>query len=234
MVRGGLPSRAGRWMPAYESEDGTLQVFEMLIVTTFRDGMTMLFPRSYGISCLVSPDDMVPLHHGENAWWTWRPRLFRKMLIGWQGLGSQTELAWRRGLMDMMISGREGYTMGEADDRAAALLQENLSPQQRLELAALGTFRVRGAKTRNVYRIDIGNGFEIVDKATGEAVVSYCLHTDAWIPHDDVALATKLALEDPDLEVECLENARMTMRPRGRRATWADRRAAVMEREMIR
>lgn len=236
-------------MPSYEHEDGQLVVYDLLCAQATANGGMMLFSRWYGAAALLSPDDMVPLHHHPGARWEWRPVVYNRSLHGyWQGLGSQMELGWRFGLMEMQFAIHsveageldedfnpdEHFSMAEADKRADALLRENLSPLQVTELATVGKFRVRGAATRNLYRIDPGDGFELLDPVTNEVVRSYCLHPEGWMPHADVALATKLALEDEELEVETLEGARGRDWERAkRRPFWEERTAVEFERELI-
>lgn len=121
----------------------------------------------------------------------------------------------------------------EANERAARILREHLNPQQRLELASRHYFYVRGTINR-LYRIEPGNGASIVDPETHTVLVSLCLHPDEWIPHDDVALATKLLIESgPAGEEEMLAGARarpIHARPRPRSE---EKRAWRMERELL-
>lgn len=240
IVRGGRPARALRFggMPSFEHEDGRLWVFDLLRVQVGADGQCRLWSSWYGTACVLAPDGMVPLHHHEGAWWQWRPRLYRHNAFwGWMGLGSQEELQWRYGLGKAIEAAHFGEPelleqIQEADARASRLLAANLSPQQRIELAALGHFHTRGGRTRNLYKVGLGDGFAIVDHRTQDEAVSYCLHTEHWMPSADIALATKLALEDPEMEIECLENARPTLVPPERRATADDLVCAMLERDL--
>lgn len=254
-------------LPSYEHEDGEIVVFEFAVVQRLgSNGCHMLFPRNYGIDSILSQDSMVPLHHtppdvqisnemvlmpddalatlwlvhGENegAKWEWRPCLYRTGFFGyWQGLGSQTELGWRFGLMEVQHNTHTGsnITMQAADEKAEALLDEHLSPYQRLEwrTSNRGQFRVRGAATGNLYEVNVGDGFYLLDKTTGERLRSYCFHPEEWLPAADVALSTKFALEDEELEIEALENARSYERDEARRATPADYYARDLEKELI-
>lgn len=237
----GAPSAAGRDMPSYELEDGTLQVYDFMVVALYNPTVVMMFSRFWGVAAAISHDDMVPLHHSERAWWRWRPVVYSMMgnldleLAYWQALGSQQELGWRNGMFEAMGVRHFGdeFSFPDADERATALLIENLSPQQRLEIAQFGWFRCRGGTTGNLYKIEPGNGFAILDPRTCKEVVSYCLHPESWIPHDDVALSTKFALEDEELEVECLENARMSLRNKRRKVTMGDMVAQNLERKLV-
>jgi hypothetical protein len=226
-------------MPSYESENGALAVYDLLVAHRVDDQL-MLLPRSYGWASALSPDGMARLHRGEGAWEAWRPFVYRKTAFAgehvvdpfWQYIGSQPELAWRRGLHDVMLAGPEGLAMDERDARAGALLRALLSPQQRIELALGDSFRIVGASGRH-YRVELGDGFYGIDADTHEAYCSYCLHTEEWMPHADVALATMLALGDADLEADCLENAhRFDMAP-PRAATPGEVTAARWEREQL-
>lgn len=235
-------------MPSYEHEDQNgLVVYDFVICAGAADGVMMAISRWYGSAVLIAPEETVPLHHNPGAWWVWRPLLYRKNIYGgFDCLGSQQELAWRYGLGQVEIARdavgdgdydiERDFTMSKADDRARVLLLENLTPQQRLEYAATngGSFCCRGAATGNLYQIDIGNGFEVLSKLTREPAVSYCWHTEYWIPHDDVALATKLQLEDPELEQEVLEHGKPTFRgrPEWHGVEW-DRVAAGIEADLI-
>lgn len=240
MCHGGKPAAVVPFdgMPSYESDHGTLLVFDLLVVNFTRMGECHMLSRWYGAAALVAPGGLVPLHTKRGGVWSWRPRIYYKSLSGWTHMGSQQELSWRHGLsliqhirfghLDM-----ESFDMDEADARAAKILRENLTPMQRLELAARGAFRVRGGKTRNMYHIEPGNGFTMIDPATAEPVLSYCLHPDDWVPHDDVALGLKFALEDPELEEDCLTRGRSTFRGRARRPTRMDFYVRDMEKELI-
>lgn len=81
-----------------------------------------------------------------------------------------------------------------ARDRARKLLVEWLSPQQRIDLARDGHFYVAGELNR-LYEIQLGNGAAIVDPVTRERRVTVCYHPETWLPDEDVALATKLLIE---------------------------------------
>lgn len=114
----------------------------------------------------------------------------------------------------------------EANDRADLILREHLAPQQLLDLDASGGFYSRGTIHR-LYRVELGNGAQIVDPETRRPVASMCLHPERWMPHADVALATKLAIESgPEREKEMLAGARtrwygsVTPPTRGDRAAW--------------
>lgn len=101
-----------------------------------------------------------------------------------------------------------------ANRRASAILREHLTPQQRVDLAAEKAFYVRGRINR-LYRVEPGNGFQIVGPVSREILVTFCLHPDEWIPADDVALATKLAIDaGEETEAELLSAGRATLRPR--------------------
>lgn len=225
-----------RGLPSYEPEDGEdgLVVFDLLICNHDSVGQVRMLPRSYGVACVVAPDGPVALHHDPDAQWTYRPILYRlNAFHGIEALGSQQELRMRRDLRDTIIwRGTKYEENAAADVRADAILREHLSPLQRIEYVSEGSFRSRGGKTRNVYRIELGNGFQLVSPA-GETIATYCLHPEEHIPYADVALATKLWLEDPDAELEALEGARTTVVGLGGKALPAQRFAERLERELI-
>lgn len=186
----------------------------------------------------------------------WRPMVYQRGLEGWCALGSQGELAWRDGLKKAtllrwlednahrperleQIAERFGTvedieSMLTANDRAEALLRECLSPQQRIELTAAERFRVRGGETGRIYGVELGNGFTGLTADTCEPTASYCLHPEYWMPDADVALATKLALEDRELELETVAGAKETRRRILGQPDRAARRACEMEKELIR
>jgi hypothetical protein len=215
VCRHGAPSALGMGMPSYESDDRTLQVFDTLLVQYRGPDSTygpMMFPRSYGVAALLAPEGLVPLHHSEDAWWGWRPWVYERGTLGrgFTYLGSQAELAWRHALnLAMMHDRAQMEKFVEAGERAQRLLVEHLTPQQQIDLLAYDNFRVTGAKTKNQYAIQLGRGFAIIDRYTTAIIVSYCFHTEHWMPDADVALATKLALEDEELEVQALETAKI-------------------------
>lgn len=129
--------------------------------------------------------------------------------------------------------GRPEMPFIQANQKAERILAEHLSPLQRIDLAADGHFYVRGTINK-LYAIEPGNGAMIVDPLTHEPLVSLCLHTDDWIPHADVALATKLAIESGrEGEEEMLAGANPRVLRPTRRATSLHRRAWAMERELL-
>lgn len=231
-------------MPSFEDEDGLI-VYDFLVAMPESDGGYMLLPRWYQSAAVIADEGMVPCHHMPTAHWTYRPKLYRRSIFGvWRQEGSQKELQWRYGLAKMTHAMyAEGVSVEEqveailgmqiAEKRADELLAEFLNPYQRVELALLKKFHVRGAATRNLYAIGLGDGFELVDEVTHECMVSYCFHTEHWMPSSDIALATKFALEDEKLEVDTLENASPYMGGTTSRHTNALRRARDMERELI-
>lgn len=226
-------------MPSYEHEDGKgMLVLDLLVVNYMGDGQIRFFSRSYGEWSVVAPDGPVPMWHDPEALWCYRPIIYRMTMDGYpQAQGSQIELEWRRKLCDMITSIHvEDFDFPDhasADERAREILEEHLSPQQRIELRALSKFRVRGGKTKNVYLVEPGNGFKLVSKLTTKVMVSYCLHPEEHIPFDDVALATKLWLEDEETELEILEGARQYVRSLGETPFSADRFAERLERDLI-
>jgi hypothetical protein len=253
---GPVTGRAGG-MPSYEHDDGYV-VFDLL-VCSFNGQTATATSRWYGTACLLAPDGMVPVHHQPSQWWTWRPCFYNISLHSyWQQVGSQIELGWRKGLGEvtrLQLQAEDALQSGGYDERVEALvdiahwqldppmdaatrraeelLKEMLTSLQRTELASVGQFRVRGGLTRQVYVIEIGNGFKSVSPVTGETQVSYCYHPEAWLPHEDVALATKFALEDPELEEQTLECAKSHLVLRRRRPTPEDRRALDYEKVLI-
>lgn len=214
VCRHGAPSVLGMAMPSYESDDRKLQVFDALLVQYrgLDSAGPMMFPRSYGVAALLASEGLVPLHHSEDAWWGWRPWVYERTTLGrgFTYLGSQAELAWRYGLsLALMRDQAQMEKFIEAGARANRLLAEHLTAQQRIDLLAYNAFRLTGAKTKNQYVIQLGKGFAIIDRHTTVLTVSYCFHTEHWMPDADVALATKLALEDEELEVQALETAKI-------------------------
>lgn len=116
-----------------------------------------------------------------------------------------------------------------ANRRARALLLEHLTPQQRIDYHAWKCFYVRG-ELNPLYRVEPGNGYQIVDPISRETTVSICLHPDDWIPDDDVALATKLAIDAGiDSEAGLLEAGKTTLRQKTHRTTDEERYAADVE-----
>jgi hypothetical protein len=218
-------------VPSYEHEKGQFLVYDTLIAKhSFTNGL-MLFSHWYGSVCLIAIDGLVPLHHNPDAWWSYRPKIYRwHMDHWWQARGSQEELMYRYTLGNLMLGDLDkALTTVAAEERADELLLSCLTPQQRLEFIANREFRVRGASTKNLYMITANDGFDLLDETDMETLVSYCLHTEHWMPSGDIALATKLMLEDPELEIECLENANASSRRKKRPRTENDRVASERE-----
>lgn len=114
----------------------------------------------------------------------------------------------------------------EANERAKAILRENLNPQQTIDLDAWGCFYVRGVANR-LYCVRVGNGVAIVDPLTLREVVSVCVHPETWMPHEDVALASKLLIDSGvDGERELLEGGKATPTGARRRPATAEQRYA--------
>jgi len=230
-------------MPSFEDDETGFMVYDLLWVFPESDGGYMLLARWYNSASVLAEEGTVPCHHMPTARWTYRPCLYRRSMYGvWRQMGSQKELQWRFGLARMThamhsedIEEQLDAVLGMeiAEERATKLLAEMLTDYQKSELALQYKFHVRGAATNNLYAIGIGDGFELVDEVTHECVASYCFHTEHWLPSADIALATKLALEDEELEVDTLENANMTYFGASEKQTAAQRRARDMERELL-
>lgn len=252
IVKGGLPAAwcGERGMPSFERDDGLL-VFDLLLFSQGEDLRPMLYSRWYHSACAIAPDGLVPLYHDPRARREWRPQVY-KLGIGWERFGSQGELLWRRLCSDAQqaiatlhepdLSEELRYRLATerllstevAEDRAEKLLRENLTAFQEFEYVVTDRFRVRGGRTGNLYLIRPRDGFALIDDVTNAVIASYCLHPESWLPDADVALATKLALEDEELEVDCLENARVGSTSLAScPPDWAERAAAERERELI-
>lgn len=229
VVEGGRPapalgkiSSANRMggLPSYELdsdfEPKGFLVWERCVFKNRLDGPPKVLPCSYGAIAKHAPEGLHPLHGGtgstDGPWWRYRPIIYDRVLDGWQGMGSQSELQWRYAL-HLMSNAKivELYEMQLACDRAEELLKEHLSSWQLMELTLHEAFRVRGGHTGHTYLVKLGDGFQRVDETTNLELESFCLHPEGWLPHADVALATKWALEDPQLELETLEGARNTI-----------------------
>lgn len=235
-----------RGLPSYESEHRIILVFDNMIAFQLSEGFRdfgsfagahddgfLFLSASYGASAirsvLAGGDGLCPLHDDPEALWTWRPLMYRLTGEGMQGMGSQVELEYRYGI----VWGIEDQAMRQPDRRLAAnkkakqALWEHLDGQQRLDLLGWGHFFVRG-QVNKLYKIEPGSGCAIVDAITREPVVSICLHPEEWLPHDDVALATKLLIESGN-EEELLEGGNATPLKRMVRPTWQGRKAAELE-----
>lgn len=229
---GGAPARClgdpreGGGMPSFEMEEPGLDradafhVYDFLQVMPESDGGAMLVSDWYMTGSILAEDGLMPLHHEPTQLWVWRPVLYKLLMIGWVGIGSQRELWWRKGLREVQIRrwDRENGEMSleefesklasiVAEDKAERLLDEFLTGPQRFELTVTAGrgFKVRGGDTGHIYRVRVGDGFERIHATTEECITSYCLHPEYWMPDADVALAQKVHLEDPELEAEILE-----------------------------
>lgn len=232
---GGRPAKCLGFegMPSYERDEGHA-VYDFLSVHAGAGGIQFV-PSFYGAICALAPEGLAPLYarvHDPRpveravgnekvigsldvgAPRHWRPWIYHRESDHISCMGSQTEMLWRHsihGMLKELNGGGDEQDMTAACERARNLLLENLTPHQRIQFAARNAFAVRGALTRNMYWIELGNGFAILDKTTAYRTVSYCYHPTYWMPHEDVALATKLALEDPELEQQVLETAKVSL-----------------------
>lgn len=223
-------------MPSYEHETVKgMVVFDLLLAQHGAAGELLYFSRWYGTACILAPGGPVPLYHDPDALWVWRPCLYETKWLGKvQQRGSQQELEWRHGLSMVMhhIHADAPMDLDGPTERARELLLENLSPQQRLEYLARDKFRVRGFSGK-MYEVCIGAGFNLISERTCDQWVSFCLHPEDWMPHEDVALATLLMLQDEELEQEAIGNAGAVFLPVGRGSTDGDRVAFRLERDLI-
>lgn len=127
---------------------------------------------------------------------------------------------------------RGEFEFVKAREKAEAILIEHLAPQQRIDYLAWNRFYVRGTINR-LYVVRVGDGAAIVSPYNGETWVSMCIHPERWMPHADIALATKLLIESgPDGEEELLAGCRPTVfgqRPatREQRYAWDGMRALL-------
>lgn len=188
---------------AYESDWRKILVVESM--WAFWGGSSLcyqLFPSTYGDFMERTPfSSLGRLYTGKAP--VWRPCVYEYRLGGGEirRLSSQMELEWRYGivqagmLQDLNATPEDHQqAWAEPHDRAVALLRENLTPQQVIDLYCWGMFFVHG-EVNKLYGVEPGNGFSICDPTTREKTVTCCFHPDQWIPHEDVALATKLLLE---------------------------------------
>lgn len=245
----------GGW-PSSESDDG-FQVYENLIVMMKpgSDQEVRAFPRFYHEMAQLAPGGLAPQHHEPTQEWKYRPCIYRWAPFHetWERQGSQRELTWRYGLHQTLalqaVAEEEGkdaalaqFIIDRAEHRAAArkseaLLESMLAPTQLLECRLGDRFRVIGGATGRYYRVVLGNGFAEVEPASDDERVNYCLHPEDWMPDADVALATKLNLEAPDLEEDFVAAANdRVMTPKIPASPETRRRwtyAVDMEREFI-
>jgi hypothetical protein len=98
---------------------------------------------------------------------------------------------------------------------ARNLLAEHLSPEQLREMDFKSGFTVTGGQTGVRYLIAHGRirNVHVVDKH-GDRIANLCFgpaapHNGRALPEGDIMLAQKIALEDPDLELEALRVANM-------------------------
>lgn len=86
----------------------------------------------------------------------------------------------------------------KARDRAAKLLQEQLTPEQRAELAAKGFFslQVISATGKRHYRINRGRSRNVQEvDPNGKVLKTICAHPQIQCPDEDTMLTQKLMLE---------------------------------------
>ena len=82
------------------------------------------------------------------------------------------------------------------EDRAEALLNEWLCPEQRATLERHGYFEARGCHTGKRYRIRRGRNMNIEELGkNGAQVAAWCFGPTGHLPLGDVMLTQKLALE---------------------------------------
>jgi hypothetical protein len=92
--------------------------------------------------------------------------------------------------------GRVAGQPSQPEQKADALLNEWLRPEQRATLERHGYFDVRGSHTGKCYRIRRGRNMNIDELGkNGGQVATWCFGPVAYLPLGDVMLTQKLALE---------------------------------------
>ena len=135
----------------------------------------------------------------------------------WQGPfadGSVQAPAFIHGENEQQREARVAYELREAErrkvteaeraiaaERARQLLLENLTEDQRRELAEKKHFHLR-TRSGRIFRLHVGQGrSHNVKELTGDRIVkSYCAYPTGDIPEDDAILGQKLALEHDEGE----------------------------------
>jgi hypothetical protein len=104
--------------------------------------------------------------------------------------------AWGRAWLAEMCRIVTGARQRAAEERGRRLLTENLSPIQRRQYAASGSFEVVGGSTGRRYRIRHGRFMNVQElDAKGRLVGTWCFFPVGGLVPGDILLAQKLALE---------------------------------------
>lgn len=100
--------------PSHTTDDGFLVYETLVVMFPGCDRDPKMVPRGYNTDCLLSNYGTVPLHHGVEADWVYRPNLYdlimepglpewNEPVVGWQQMGSQRELQYRQGLHETVL-----------------------------------------------------------------------------------------------------------------------------------
>lgn len=121
---------------------------------------------------------------------------------GWHNVDSTTSTVWYvwtdEAWREYAATGHvpaQVAAPNEAAEKAEKILTENLTEEQKAQLARDRFFVVRGSKGRN-YRVNRGRArnIEVLDE-NGKAVERLCAHPGIHCPDADTMLAQKLMLE---------------------------------------
>jgi hypothetical protein len=104
-------------------------------------------------------------------------------------------MAISAGVMIMLVAGMEA-TSSQVEQKAVALLQPWLSPEQAQQYRSYRYFEVIGSDTGKRYRIRHGRMMNIDElDSVGKRVCEWCFLPEGQLAAGDVMLAQKIALE---------------------------------------
>jgi hypothetical protein len=104
-------------------------------------------------------------------------------------------MAISAGVMIMLVAGMEA-TSSQVEQKAVALLQPWLSPEQAEQYSSHRYFEVIGSDTGKRYRIRHGRMMNVDElDSVGNRVCEWCFLPEGQLAAGDVMLAQKIALE---------------------------------------
>jgi hypothetical protein len=127
-------------------------------------------------------------------------------------------IAISAGAMITLVTGMEA-TSSQAEQKAVALLQPWLSPEQAKQYSSYRYFEVLGSDTGKRYRIRHGRMMNVDElDSVGDRVCEWCFLPEGQLAAGDIMLAQKIALETFESQALAVANRSTVALPRAVKA----------------